>query len=123
MDKVKAIANSNLKGLSAELVVVDEVHELPGFPADDIAFRVNPMEGRVTGSPNAVDWAAPIGTPIPNRELVVDPKGIQMTELDSLPKGTAVLSNTQTEKQIFGHPLHGLISLKEPTSVRWKGSD
>lgn len=93
------------------------------FNGRSLGSRVKPNKGRMTGSPTDTDWAAPKGTPIPNRELVVDPKGIQMTELDSLPKGTAVLSNTQTEKQSFGHPLHGLISLKEPPSVRGKGSD
>lgn len=69
MDKVTAIASSNLKGVSAELVVVDEVHELPSFSADDIAFRARPNKERMNGSPTATDWAAPMGTPIPEPKV------------------------------------------------------
>lgn len=68
MGKVIALTNSNLKGSLAEIVVIDEVHELPGFPADETGFRASPNKGSMTGSPTATDWAAPMGTLIPDQK-------------------------------------------------------
>ena len=68
------------------------------FNGRSLGIRVKPNEGRITGSPSDTDWATPNRTPIPNRELVVNPKDIRMKELDSLPKGTAVLSNHESRE-------------------------